>query len=228
MLGELAIREWPLYPSPPSRGMCTAGIYLLLVGGGPVRGGWHRYGPRTRRSHWMLALPGSRVPGALRLFLLSLAIFDDIGAILIVAVGYGEPLNWVALGTGGLGFAFVAGIALLGIRSIPVYFAMGAAIWLAFDASGVHATLVGVILGLMTPARRWVSEIRLHAILDRVIAHPPATIAAVTPRHAATSIGQASRPAKQCRRSSVSRSRSIPGSHSQSCRSLPSPTRASR
>ncbi len=50
---------------------------------------------------------------------------------------------------------------------------MGGAIWLAFDASGVHATLVGVILGLMTPARRWVSEIRLHAILDRVIAHPP-------------------------------------------------------
>lgn len=83
----------------------------------------------------------------------SLAIFDDIGAILIVAVGYCEPLNWVALGTGGPGFAFVAGIALLGIPSIAVYFVMGSAIWLAFDASGVHATLVGVILGLMTPTR---------------------------------------------------------------------------
>lgn len=133
----------------------------------------HRYVHGHGVRHRMLALLGSRVPGSLRLFLLSLAIFDDIGAILIVAVGYGEPLNWVALGTGGLGFAFVAGIALLGIRSIAVYFVMGSAIWLAFDASGVHATLVGVILGLMTPARRWVSEIRLHAILDRVIAHPP-------------------------------------------------------
>ncbi len=151
-----------------------AGIYLLLVGGGPGASGWGTVmSTDTAFVIGCLALLGSRVPGSLRLFLLSLAIFDDIGAILIVAVGYGEPLNWVALGTGGLGFAFVAGIALLGIRSIPVYFVMGSAIWLAFDASGVHATLVGVILGLMTPARRWVSEIRLHAILDRVIAHPP-------------------------------------------------------
>ncbi len=151
-----------------------AGIYLLLVGGGPGASGWGTVmSTDTAFVIGCLALLGSRVPGSLRLFLLSLAIFDDIGAILIVAVGYCEPLNWVALGTGGLGFAFVARIALLGIPSIAVYFVMGSAIWLAFDASGVHATLVGVILGLMTPTRRWVSEIRLHAILDRVIAHPP-------------------------------------------------------
>jgi NhaA family Na+:H+ antiporter len=67
----------------------------------------------------------------------------------------------------------VAAIARLGVRSIPVYFAVGGGIWLAFDASGVHATVTGVILGLMTPARSWVSDRRLHAILDRVIAYPP-------------------------------------------------------
>jgi NhaA family Na+:H+ antiporter len=50
---------------------------------------------------------------------------------------------------------------------------MGGVIWLAFDASGIHATLTGVILGLMTPARSWVSDRRLHAILDRVVAYPP-------------------------------------------------------
>ena len=50
---------------------------------------------------------------------------------------------------------------------------MGGLIWLALDASGVHATLAGVILGLMTPARSWVSDSRLHAIFDRVVAHPP-------------------------------------------------------
>ncbi len=176
MLGELRNPRMAALPVAAALGgmAAPAGIYLLLVGGGPGASGWGTVmSTDTAFVIGCLALLGSRVPGSLRLFLLSLAIFDDIGAILIVAVGYCEPLNWVALGTGGLGFAFVARIALLGIPSIAVYFVMGSAIWLAFDASGVHATLVGVILGLMTPTRRWVSEIRLHAILDRVIAHPP-------------------------------------------------------
>ena len=63
-------------------------------------------------------------------------------------------------------------MALLGFRAFPIYFLMGALIWLAVDASGVHATITGVVLGLMTPARRWVSDDRLQAILKQVIAHP--------------------------------------------------------
>jgi Na+:H+ antiporter, NhaA family len=90
-----------------------------------------------------------------------------------VAVGYGDLINWPALALAMVGLLVVAGIARLGIRSIPIYFAIGAGIWLAFDASGIHATLAGVILGLMTPARSWVSDRRLHAILDRVVAYPP-------------------------------------------------------
>lgn len=156
VLGELRNPRMAALPVAAALGgmAAPAGIYLLLVGGGPGASGWGTVmSTDTAFVIGCLALLGSRVPGSLRLFLLSLAIFDDIGAILIVAVGYCEPLNWVALGTGGLGFAFVAGIALLGIPSIAVYFVMGSAIWLAFDASGVHATLVGVILGLMTPTR---------------------------------------------------------------------------
>ncbi len=61
----------------------------------------------------------------------------------------------------------------LGIRSIPVYFLVGGLIWLALDASGIHPTIAGVILGLLTPARGWVSDRRLHSILNRVVAHPP-------------------------------------------------------
>jgi len=74
-----------------------------------------------------LAVFGSRIPENLRLFLLSLAIFDDVGAILIVAIGYGGALNWGALGVAGLGFVTVTAIARLGVRSIPVYFAVGGA-----------------------------------------------------------------------------------------------------
>jgi NhaA family Na+:H+ antiporter len=63
-------------------------------------------------------------------------------------------------------------MALLGFRGFPLYFLVGGAIWLAVDASGIHATITGVVLGLMTPARRWVSNNRLYAILGKVVAHP--------------------------------------------------------
>jgi Na+:H+ antiporter, NhaA family len=101
-----------------------------------------------------LAILGSRVPLSLRLFLLSLAIFDDIGAIMVVAIGYGSALNWWALALSGLGLAVVMGVARLGVRNIPIYFLIGGLTWLAMDASGIHPTLVGVALGLMTPDPR--------------------------------------------------------------------------
>lgn len=81
--------------------------------------------------------------------------------------------SWLALGLVGLGLTVVAGVARLGIRSISAYFAMGGIVWLALDASGIDATLSGAILGLMTPARSWVSGSRLHAIFARVVAYPP-------------------------------------------------------
>jgi hypothetical protein len=66
----------------------------------------------------------------------------------------------------------VCGLALLGVRSIGIYFVLGSLTWLAVDASGIHPTVTGVILGLLTPTRRWVSDERLHAILGRVVAYP--------------------------------------------------------
>jgi NhaA family Na+:H+ antiporter len=119
-----------------------------------------------------LAVLGSRTPTILRLFLLSLAIFDDVGAILIVAIGYGDAMAWSALAVAALGLIVVFGTARLGIRSIPLYFLLGGVVWLGFDASGIHPTIAGVALGLMTPARGWVSDDRLRAILGRVLAYP--------------------------------------------------------
>lgn len=119
-----------------------------------------------------LAILGSRIPQSLRLFLLSLAIFDDIGAILVVAFGYGGAIHWSALCWVALGILIVAGIARMGIRSVPIYFLLGGGIWFALDASGIHPTVAGLILGLMTPARSWVSDNRLRAILGRVMAYP--------------------------------------------------------
>ncbi len=176
VLGELRDPRAALLPVAAAIGgmVVPVSVFLLIVGGGPGASGWGTVmSTDTAFVIGCLAVLGSRIPESLRLFLLSLAIFDDVGAILVVAVGYGGALNWLALGAAGAGLVAVAAIARLGVRSIPVYFAMGCVIWLAFDASGIHATLTGVILGLMTPARSWVSDRRLHAILDRVVAYPP-------------------------------------------------------
>jgi NhaA family Na+:H+ antiporter len=176
VLGELRSPRRAAFPLAGALGgmIVPAGIYLLLVGGGPAASGWGTVmSTDTAFVIGCLAVLGRRIPESLRLFLLALAIFDDIGAILVVAVGYGHSLSWIPLTLAGMGVAAVAGIARLGIRSITTYFVIGGGIWLALDRSGVHATLAGVILGLMTPARSWVSDNRLHAILDRVVAYPP-------------------------------------------------------
>lgn len=176
VLGELRDPRRAAFPLAAALGgmVVPAGLFLLLTEGGPGAGGWGTVmSTDTAFVIGCLAVLGARLPHSLRLFLLSLAIFDDVGAILVVAIAYGAALSWISLGLAGLGLAVVAVAARLGIRSIPVYFAMGGLIWLALDASGVHATLSGVILGLMTPARSWVSDTRLHAIFDRVVAHPP-------------------------------------------------------
>ena len=148
-------------------------IYLFLARGGPELHGWGTVmATDTAFVVGCLALFGSRIPATLRLFLLSLAIFDDIGAILVVAIGYGSAFNWVALALAGLGLVTVFAAARIGIRSIPVYFLLGALIWVCFDASGIHATIAGVFLGLMTPTGGWVSDRRLRAIFDRVLSYP--------------------------------------------------------
>lgn len=150
-----------------------AGLYLMLAGGGAAAHGWGVVmATDTAFVIGCLALLASRVPLSLRLFLLSLAIFDDVGAIMVVAIGYGDALNGWALAIAGLGFGAVALMARLGVRALALYFLAGGAIWLALDASGIHATLAGVLLGLMTPARGWVSDNRLRAILNRVLARP--------------------------------------------------------
>ncbi|TMV06571.1 Na+/H+ antiporter NhaA [Ruegeria sediminis] len=175
ILGELRDPRQAALPFAAAVGgmVVPVALYLTLMSGKPGMHGWGTVmATDTAFVIGCLALFGSRIPPTLRLFLLSLAIFDDVGAILVVALGYGKALTWSALGLGLLGIGIVAGASRLGIRSVPVYFFLGAAVWLCFDASGVHATIAGVILGLMTPTRIWVSDVRLRAILGRVLAAP--------------------------------------------------------
>jgi NhaA family Na+:H+ antiporter len=148
-------------------------LYLTVMRGAPGAHGWGTVmATDTAFVLGSLAVLGARIPTALRLFLLSLAIFDDIGAMLIVALGYGDAIYWPALALAVAIIIAVLAASRLGIRSVPTYCVLGAAMWLALDTSGIHPTLAGVILGLMTPAHEWVSDARLHHILERVVSHP--------------------------------------------------------
>ena len=175
VLGELrSPRMAALSISAALGGMLVpAALYLMIQVGQPGQHGWGTVmATDTAFVIGCLALLGSRIPQTLRVFMLSLAIIDDIGAILVVAIGYSSHIAWPALALAALGVAVVRAMAALGFRGFPIYFLIGGFIWVAVDASGIHATVTGVILGLMTPARRWVSDDRLYAILKQVIAHP--------------------------------------------------------
>jgi NhaA family Na+:H+ antiporter len=101
----------------------------------------------------ILASLGKRVPASLKIFLLTLAIFDDLGAILIIAIFYTSDLSLFSLL---LAAAFVLALFALnrrGVRSIAAYILIGIALWVAVLKSGVHATLAGVLLALFIPHR---------------------------------------------------------------------------
>ncbi len=113
-----------------------------------------------------MALLGRRVPHALRIMMLTLAIADDIGAVLVIALGYTDHVHLGALGGVMLTVGVVWLAARLGVRSILVYVILGAIIWFFFHESGIHATIGGVVLGLMTPARAQIPSLRLVDVLD--------------------------------------------------------------
>jgi len=118
----------------------------------------------------VLALLGSRIPSGARLFLLTLAIADDIGAITIIAIFYTEDLNLGYLGLAIAGLVMAGVATRVGIRSLSFYVPLGVLVWYLTFESGVHATLAGVALGFLTPARPMYPaeefDRRARAILD--------------------------------------------------------------
>lgn len=144
-------------------------IYLALQWGQPGQRGWGI--PMATDIAFVvgcMALLGRRVPHALRVMMLTLAIADDVGAILVIALGYTGHVHLGALACAALATGVVWLAARLGVRSILFYVLLGAVIWLFFHESGVHTTIGGVILGLMTPARAYLPDARLGNVLDWV------------------------------------------------------------
>ena len=99
----------------------------------------------------VLLLLGSRVPVSLKIFLLAIAIIDDLGAIMIIALFYTSDLSVMALGLAALGVASLVLLNRMGIKTIAPYALIGTAIWVCVLKSGVHATLAGVVTALAIP-----------------------------------------------------------------------------
>lgn len=127
----------------------------------------------------VLALLGDRIPAELKVLLLGLAIVDDIGAIIVIAAFYSDGLQGEWLATAACGLLVMAVLRRVGVRYLPVYAVIGSGIWLATFNSGVHATIAGVALGLLAPARAFLPEIDADRIADELSADQAVTSAEV-------------------------------------------------
>ncbi|WP_107764314.1 Na+/H+ antiporter NhaA [Nocardioides terrigena] len=139
--------------------LVPAGLYLLIAGGGAGRDGWGiPMATDIAFAVGVLGLLGRRIPSAARLFLLTLAIVDDIGAIIVIAAFYTDDLHleWLALALVLLGVMIA--LRMLRVWSLWVYAVLGFFVWFAMLESGVHATLAGVAIGLITPATSLLRE----------------------------------------------------------------------
>jgi NhaA family Na+:H+ antiporter len=112
----------------------------------------------------VLSLLGSRVPASLRLFLLAVAIIDDLGAIVIIAVFYTAELSWPALAFAGVGVALLVALNLAGVTRRAAYILTGVFLWVCVLKSGIHATLAGVVVGMAVPLRASRAASPLHSL----------------------------------------------------------------
>ena len=129
-------------------------IYAALNAGGPGAAGWGvPMATDIAFALGVLALLGPRVPVGLKVFLTALAIADDLGAVLVIAAFYTERINPVALAVaaGSLGLLYLA--TRLSVRRYGAYFLLAFAVWAAMLASGVHATVAGILIALTVPVR---------------------------------------------------------------------------
>jgi NhaA family Na+:H+ antiporter len=180
--GELADKRKAALPVFAALGgMVVPALFYLSInrGGVAVRGWGIPMATDIAFALGVLALLGSRVPSPLKVFLLSLAIADDIGAIAVIALFYASDLNLVSLVFAAALLALMVAAQRRGVWQIWVYAGLGSAVWLAVYDSGVHATVAGVAVGLITPVEfRGAPKPKVAERLERAL-HPWTSFAIV-------------------------------------------------
>ncbi len=169
VIGELRDRRAVALPAMAALGgmIVPAVIYLAFNSGGPGASGWGiPMATDIAFALGVVALLGSRVPSSIKVLLLTLAIVDDIGAIVVIAVFYSDHLRPVFLLA-----AFAVTILLAAMHRVrviysPLFAIVGFVLWLMVFESGVHATIAGVVMGLLTPATPLQTDLEAEQVVD--------------------------------------------------------------
>ena len=177
VVGELAsVRRMVVPAAAAAGGMIVPVLIFFALASGDARDGWAiPMATDIAFAVGVLVLVGPRIPTGLKVLLLAMAIVDDLGAIAVIAVFYTDTIDYGALGIVVALLALVYTLNRFGMWYVPIYFIIGGFAWMAMLQSGVHATIVGVLLGLMTPWRSWHRPEDFPTIaepvLDRLRAH---------------------------------------------------------
>ena len=156
LVGELSDVKSALLPAVAALGgmIVPATLYVIINMGGQYTSGWGiPIATDIAFALGVVVILGNRVPLSLKVFLLALAIFDDMGAILIIALFYTDEINILNIGIGIVILMISSFMNYKGVRKISPYALLGIVLWLAFLGSGIHATVAGVLLAFTIPAR---------------------------------------------------------------------------
>ena len=165
LAGELADPKQAILPVAAAIGgmVVPAGIYLAFNAGSENASGWGvPMATDIAFTLGVLALLGSKVPLSLKVFAAALAIADDLGAILVLAIAYNHGISWTSIGAATIITALLIGMNRARVYLLWPYLLLGTFLWLSVFYSGLHATLAGVILAATIPTRR---KVRLLPML---------------------------------------------------------------
>ena len=173
LVGELASARQAALPIAAAIGgmVVPASIYILGNGGGMAARGWAiPMATDIAFALGALALVAPRAPGGLKIFLAALAIVDDMGAVLVIALFYTGEIAWGALGMAGVILLVLFALNVVGVRRLTPYLMLGLGLWFFVHESGVHATIAGVLLALAIPTRTRINapefSVKARRLLD--------------------------------------------------------------
>jgi len=181
--GELSEWRRAALPAAAALGgmLAPAALYLVLAGDPSTRSGWGvPMATDIAFAVGILTLLGKRVPAALRVLLLALAVIDDLGAIIVIAIFYSSGIELSGLLVAALGFCGLFAMQRLGVRSKLAYIVPSFVAWAGIYSSGIHPTIAGVLIGLVTPVTAWLGPdgfvSGVHKQLEHLVRSTPSAL----------------------------------------------------
>ena len=186
--------------------LAPAGLYLLLAGAPATRSGWGvPMATDIAFAVGIVTLLGKRVPAALRVLLLAIAVIDDLGAIVVIALFYSDGLAFTGLLLAAAGLGGVVAMQRFGVRIKVAYIAPAVLAWAGILMAGIHPTIAGVIVGVMTPVRAWLGQEGFVAHVRSELEH----LSKVGPELSSHQLAEALRHVDDSRREAMSPAESL-------------------